>query len=323
MSIAIRGRKLSLAWLKPPPVPPDGNMSLYDHLRELRYRLVFAVVSIIVGMAFCAIFYTQLFSVMMWPLDQAIAELERNRPGMQIEAVTNQVAEPFLVAMKVIGIAGLVLTTPVWVYQLWAFIRPGLLANEKKWARIFVGSATPLFLAGVVSGYIVMPKGIEVLLGFTIDNKNITNQIPLNDLMGLLVRVMLVFGISYLIPLVMLILNFIGILKAQHLTKFRPFIVFGAFVFSAVATPSTDPISMVALALPLTILMLVVEFIARINDKRRAAKGDDPIANDKVLAELNAQDEKDRAEREAKELGSAPTQESVADALGVSGTDKS
>jgi len=323
MSLAIRGRKLSLAWLKPPPVPPDGNMSLYDHLRELRYRLVFSVVAIVVGMIACGFFYNQLFAVLMWPLTQATEQLAISHPGLDIEPVTNQAAEPFMLFIKVIGICGLVLTTPIWVYQLWAFVRPGLLQNEKKWAYIFVGSATPLFLAGVVSGYVVMPKGIEVLLGFTVEGVGITNQIQINDLMSLLVRVMLVFGISYLIPLVMLILNLVGVLKAQHLSKFRPFIIFGAFVFSAVATPSTDPISMVALALPLTILMLIVEAIARVHDKRKAAKGDDPLANDKVLQELNAQDEKERAEREAKELESTPSKESVSDALGLSGSDKS
>lgn len=323
MALTVRGReiKFSLAWLKPPPMPPDGNMSLYDHLRELRYRVVFSVVAIVVAMIVCAFFHEQLFDIMLRPLLVAQKELAITHPELDIRATTKDVAAPFLLNLKVVGVSALVVTAPIWLHQLWAFIVPGLLENEKKWALIFVGSATPLFLAGVASGYLIMPKGIQVLMAFTPEDLNILNLLELNEFLGFLIRVMLVFGISYLIPLVMLMLNVVGVLSAAQMKRFRPFIIFGAFVFAAMATPTTDPISMVAMAIPMTALMLIAEQIAKVNDRRRAARDDDPIAQDKVLAELNAQDEREAAERAAAESGDGPKALESAETPSGSGKD--
>ncbi|MFW6599857.1 twin-arginine translocase subunit TatC [Propionibacteriaceae bacterium Y2011] len=301
MALTVRGRELSFAWLKPPPSPPDGNMSLYDHLRELRYRVLFAMIAVGVGMAVSAIFYNQLYGVLMWPLNTARAELAISHPDLQLQATNNDITSPFIIAMKVVAICGLVFTAPVWLYQLWAFIMPGLLANEKKWARIFVGCATPLFLAGVVTGYLLMPKAVSVLIGFTPEDQGILNLLTVETFLSFLIRVMLVFGASYLIPLLMLMLNFVGVISAKQMKKFRPFIIFGAFLFAAVATPSTDPFSMIALALPLTILMMITEQIAKWNEKRLGRNSDDPLARDKVLQDMLAADEAAKLEAEKAE----------------------
>ena len=116
-------------------------------------------------------------------------------------------------ALKVCLVSGLVLTAPIWLYQLWSFIVPGLLAKEKKWAMIFIGTATPLFLAGVVTGYLIMPKGIAVLLGFTQDG--VANLQNINDFLSFMLRLMVVFGIAFLIPLIVLMLNIVGVVKAS------------------------------------------------------------------------------------------------------------
>lgn len=318
MALTVRGReiKFSLAWLKPPPVPPDGNMSLYDHLRELRYRVVFSVVTIVVGMIVCAFFHEALFDIMLRPLTVAQHQLAETHPDLDIRATTKDVAAPFLLNLKVVGVAALVVTSPIWLHQLWSFIVPGLLANEKKWATIFVGTATPLFLAGVATGYFIMPKGIQVLLAFTPSDLGILNLLELNEFLGFLIRVMLVFGIGYLVPLVMVMLNVVGVLSAVQMKRVRPFIIFGAFVFAAMATPTTDPVSMVAMAIPMTILMLIAEQIAKVNDRRRAKRDEDPIAQDKVLAELNAQDEREAAERAAAEASDEPKALESADKSG-------
>ena len=162
------------------------------------------------------------------------------------------------------------LTGPIWLYQLWAFIVPGLLAKEKKWALIFIGTASPLFAAGVAVGYIVLPKGITVLLSFT--QAGITNLQDINTYLSFLLRVMLVFGIAFLIPLLVLMLNIVGVVKATQLSKYRVYVIFGTFVFGAVATPSTDPFSMLALALPMSLLFLIAEVIAHILDRRKARR---------------------------------------------------
>ncbi|MDN5724655.1 MAG: twin-arginine translocase subunit TatC [Propionibacteriales bacterium] len=265
-------------------------MSLFEHLRELRYRLLISAVAIVAVMILSAFFYQRLYDFLLWPWYQAMAELAISRPDQSTQMVNQGVTAPPILALKMIGLSGLILTCPFWLYQLWAFIAPGLLAQEKKWATIFVGSATPLFLGGVALGYLIMPKGIAMMISFTPEGVDVTNLLELQEFLGFLMRVMLVFGISFLIPLVLLLLNFMGVLRAAHLKKFRPFIIFGSFVFAAMATPTTDPFSMLALAAPMTILCLTAETIARINDKRTGRDTGDGVAQDKVLKQLEEQD---------------------------------
>ena len=288
--------RLSLAWLKPPPAPPDGAMTLFEHLRELRYRLVVASLAIVVGMIICGFFYQDLYTVLLRPYEVAKHTLEVSKPGLQLSVVQIGVGAPFSLAMKIALIGGLVVSGPVWLYQIWSFVVPGLLAKEKKWALIFVAASSPLFAAGVLLGYWIMPKGIAVLVGFTPAKVDTQNLLNVNDFLSFLLRVMLVFGVAFLIPVFVLMLNFIGVIKAKQLAKARSFVIFATFVFGAVATPSTDPISMLALAIPMTALFMASEVIAHISDARKArrlaAVGDeivltDSTAEDKALKELS------------------------------------
>jgi sec-independent protein translocase protein TatC len=282
--------RLNLSWLKPPPAPPDGSMTLFEHLRELRYRLVIAVGAILIGMIVSALFYGQLFDILRYPYDVAIGDLKEKNPDQVTELVNIGITSPFTLALKICAVSGLVLTSPIWLYQLWAFIVPGLLAKEKKWAIIFIGTATPLFLAGVAVGYLVMPKGISVLLGFTQDG--VANLQNINDFLSFLLRLMIVFGIAFLIPLVVLMLNIVGVVKASQLSKARIYVIFGTFVFGAIATPSTDPFSMLALALPMALLFMAAEAIAHILDRRKAKRvvegGEGTVVlRDKALDDLD------------------------------------
>jgi sec-independent protein translocase protein TatC len=282
--------RLNLSWLKPPPAPPDGSMTLFEHLRELRYRLVIAVGAIIIGMIGSALFYPQLFDILRYPYDVAIADLKEKNPDQVTDLVNIGLTSPFTLALKICAVSGMVLTAPIWLYQLWAFIVPGLLAKEKKWAMIFIGTATPLFLAGVAVGYLVMPKGISVLLGFTQDG--VANLQNINDFLSFLLRLMIVFGIAFLIPLVVLMLNIVGVVKARQLSKARIYVIFGTFVFGAIATPSTDPFSMLALALPMSLLFMAAEAIAHVLDRRKAKRaaeaGDGTVVlRDKALDDLD------------------------------------
>ena len=288
MSLTVRGRpiRLSLAWLKPPKAGPDGSMSLFEHIAELRYRLIVMALTVIVGTVAAWFFRDYLTDLIFRPYQVAADALRQKNPEADITLVNNGVASPFTLALKVSALAGILVTSPVLLYQLWSFVVPGLLAKEKKWTLIFLGSATPLFLAGVAVGYYVMPKGLVVLLGFT--ENGIANLQDVNQFLSFLMRFMLVFGVAFLIPEVVLILNIIGVLKATYLSKYRSIIVFGTFVFGAVATPSTDPFSMLALALPMTVLFLVAEVIAHILDRRKARRGTlDPVARDRALRGLS------------------------------------
>jgi sec-independent protein translocase protein TatC len=299
VSLTIKGRPIhfSLKWLKPPPMPPDGTMTLFEHLRELRYRLVVAILAIIAGMIVAWFFRDPLMVILERPYFEAIEDLKAKNPDADTSLVNINLTSPLTLALKVSALAGALLTAPIWLYQLWAFIVPGLLAKEKKWTLIFIAVATPMFVGGVLVGYIVLPKAITVLLSFT--QSGVTNLQDINAYLSFLLRLMVVFGIAFLIPLVVLVLNIVGVVKATTLSKYRTLVIFGTFVFGAVATPSTDPFSMLALAAPMTLLFLAAEVIAHALDRRKerraALAGDDllvqkSVADDKVLRELSEGD---------------------------------
>ncbi|WP_432557368.1 twin-arginine translocase subunit TatC [Granulicoccus sp. GXG6511] len=250
-------------------------MTLFEHLAELRYRLVVAVLWIVLAMIVCALFYGRLYDVLLQPFVSASEALMARRPNAEIQAVNIGVTAPPILALKIVGVAGLIAAAPLWLYQLWAFLAPGLLAKEKKWALLFLAAATPLFLSGVAVGYWVLPKGIEVMLGFTPESVPVANLLDLQYFLTFLIRLMLVFGLAFLLPVVIVTLNLVGVVKARQLASARPFIIFGVFIFGAVATPSTDPFSMLALALPMTVLYGIAEVICRINDKARRRRDPD------------------------------------------------
>ena len=150
-----------------------------------------------------------------------------------------------------------------------ASIAPALLAKEKKYSLIFVAVSLPLFFAGCALGYWVWPKGIEVLLSFTPQYLNITNIVDVANFLSIEIKVVLVFGLSFLLPVVVVGLNMAGVVRGYQLRKARKFVIFGSVVLSAVATPTTDPFSMLALAVPITVMFLVAEVICLIWDKKR------------------------------------------------------
>lgn len=247
-------------------------MALADHLRELRYRFVVALIAVIVGMIVAAFFYDPLYALLLNPWTIAVAELESTHPGIDTAVVNIGVTAPFMLALKVSAVAGIVLSCPVWIYQLWAFIMPALKAQERKWALMFLGAAVPLFVMGVAVGYLVLPKGISVMLSFTPDMVAVTNMLDINSFLSMLLQLMLASGVAFLLPVLLVGLNLAGVLKATHLAKARTYAIFGCFVFGAAVTPSTDPFSMSALAIPMALLYVIAEFICRGNDKRRAKR---------------------------------------------------
>ena len=295
MSLTIKGRPIhfSLKWLKPPPVPPDGTMTLFEHLRELRYRLIVSALAIIAGMVVAWFFRYELLDILQRPYFQAIEALKAKHPDANTSLVNINLTSPLTLSLKVAALAGAIVTAPFWLYQLWAFVVPGLLAKEKKWALIFIAAATPMFVGGVVVAYFVLPKAITVLLSFT--QSGVTNLQDINAYLSFLLRLMLVFGLGFLIPLIVLMLNIVGVIKAKQMAKYRSLVIFGTFVFGAVATPSTDPFSMLAVAAPMALLFLGAEVIAHILDRRKerqaALVGDDlivrhTVSDDNALREL-------------------------------------
>ncbi len=265
-------RRLSLGWLRPPKVPDDGVMALADHLRELRYRVVVSTLVIVAGMIGCAFFYERIMEIMLQPWRTALALLEVNSPGLSVQAVLSGVTSPIILVLQVIAVSGLVLTSPLWLYQVWAYIRPALLAKEKRYAFAFLGVSVPLFLTGVAMGYFVLPQATAIMVGFTPQQIPIDNLVPVDSFLGLMMQLMIVFGIGFLLPVVVVALNLVGVISGKTLKKARGGVIFGCFVFAAAATPGGDPFSMVALAVPMMLLFFLAEGVCHLNDARRVKK---------------------------------------------------
>jgi sec-independent protein translocase protein TatC len=248
------------------PVGADGRMALSDHLRELRARLLKVALIIMLGLAVSLAFYDQLLDLVYDPYRQAQKALGED----VTQATTSGAGGGLLLYLKLCGLAGVVGTSPLWLYQIWAFILPGLHARERKWSRIFAAIAGPLFLAGIALGYVTLPKGLEILIGFNPDG--VTNLVDFNEYLTFFGRTMLVFGIAFEIPLFVVLLNLAGVISGKSLGNHRPWIIVGTFIFAAIATPSADPFTMTFMAVPMVVLFLISEQIARFNDRRRASK---------------------------------------------------
>lgn len=266
-------RRPDLSWLKPPKVPADGVMSLADHLRELRWRLVASVVAVVVGMIVAAVFSDPLLQIVLYPLQVAKDTLAVTNPGLDLRFTLADTLNPFMLRLKVIGVAGLIGVCPFWLYQAWAYIAPALIAKEKKYTLMFLGAAIPLFLFGVVVAYLVLPQGVIVMLQFTPSGTvTVENLLHIDNFLTLMLQLMLVFGLGFLVPVFVVAANLMGLVTGEQLQKWRPVVVFLSFVFGAAATPGTDPFSMLALAIPMTLLFLLAEWICHGNDRRRAKK---------------------------------------------------
>lgn len=262
---------------------PDGRMALADHLRELRARLLRSVLAITLALVVALFFYDILLDLVLAPYNDAKKALGGD---VETKAYIKGATGPLLLQLKLSGIAALVVTSPYWLYQIWAFIVPGLHPSERKWSRIFAAVAGPLFVAGVAVGYYVLPRGLEVLIGFT--PSKLENLVEFGEYFTFFTRMLLVFGVAFEIPLFVVLLNLAGLVSGKALGEHRAWIIVGVFVFAAVATPSTDPFSMLMLALPMTLLFFASELIARVIDRRRRrhlGDVDDDVASDLDLDE--------------------------------------
>jgi sec-independent protein translocase protein TatC len=248
------------------PVGPDGRMALSDHLRELRARILRVAVVMITALVVALFFFDQLFDFVYGPYLQA----QKTLPEGASIATTQGAGGGLMLYLKLCGFAALIGTSPYWLWQIWAFVLPGLHAEERKWSYVFLGAAAPLFLAGILLAYLTLPKGLEVLIGLNPDG--ITNLVEFTEYLQFFTRTMLVFGIAFEIPVFVVLLNLAGVLPGKTLGDYRPWIIVGIFVFAAVATPSTDPFTMTFMAVPMVVLFFISEAIARFNDRRRARK---------------------------------------------------
>jgi sec-independent protein translocase protein TatC len=184
--------------------------------------------------------------------------------------------DPFYLRVKVAVIVGVILSSPVWLYQVWAFVAPGLYAREKRWGYLFLGTAVPLFLAGVTLAYWSLGRSMHYLLGLT--PSGVGNILPVDQYMSFVMAMVLAFGIAFELPLLIVMLNLAGILTHQRFRKWRRVMIFGVFLIAGMANPSPDPLTMLILGGGCAALVEVAELIVWSNDRRRARLHPDPYA---------------------------------------------
>jgi sec-independent protein translocase protein TatC len=249
-------------------------MSLRDHLYELKHRLGLALLALLFGCIAGFLWFQwrvgpvpSLGSLLTGPYCALPSPPRIDFEEGKCVLLQTKPFEAFLVQFKVGLSAGAVLTSPFWLYQIWAFITPGLYDNERKFTRIFVVLASFLFACGAVLAYYVVPKGLAVLVSFGGDQFG--TALAANDYISFVLVMLLVFGVSFELPLLITMLNRIGVLPYRNLKKWRRGIIFALFVFAAIATPGTDPIGMLALSGAMTVLFELAVQIARVHDRKK------------------------------------------------------
>jgi sec-independent protein translocase protein TatC len=249
-------------------------MSLGGHLRELRTRLMWSAAFVLLGSVAGWFLFDEVFDF----LQQPVEEIARER-GMTAVVNFATIAAAFDLRIQVSIFLGVLLASPVWLYQLWAFITPGLKKRERRFALAFMLSGLPLFLAGTWLAWVSLPEFVLILTSFTPSGSS--NVISASDYVLFAIRVLLIFGLAFVMPVVLVLLNFAGILAASSILKSWRLAIFVIAVVSAIATPAAEPMSMFLLMLPLTLLYFVAVGITQLRDR----------AQSKKLARLEAESE--------------------------------
>jgi sec-independent protein translocase protein TatC len=249
---------------------PEGRMPLMEHIRELRNRLIKGALGIIAGMVVGWFLYARAFTFITDPYCRIAIQHTTGCGSNGHPLVVTGVFDPFFVKLKVAFVVGLVVSSPIWLYQLWAFIAPGLYRREKRWTFAFVGTAVPLFALGGLFAYLAMSRGLRFLLGLT--PEGVRPLITIDTYFGYVMAMLLIFGLAFELPLVLVVLNLAGVVSHAFIRKWRRVMIFLVFVFAGAATPSPDPFSMLLLAVPCVLLVELAELFVWLNDRRRSRR---------------------------------------------------
>ncbi|GIF76030.1 twin-arginine translocase subunit TatC [Asanoa siamensis] len=241
----------------------DGSMTLIEHIRELRNRLFKASLALLVCIIIGYFLAQPVFDILKQPYCAQFP----GKSCAEVEFLQLAATDGFLLKLKLALWVGLILASPVWLYQLWAFIAPGLHRHERKYAYFFVALAAPLFVGGAVLAYFVVSKGLHFLLEAGVTG--VEQQLEVTRYIGFVTNMLLIFGVAFEFPLIVLMLNFVGVASAKRLLSWWRVAVFVFFLFSAVVTPTPDPFGMTALGACLSALYFGAVGIAFLNDRRR------------------------------------------------------
>ncbi|HXC77920.1 MAG TPA: twin-arginine translocase subunit TatC [Candidatus Acidoferrum sp.] len=263
----------AVTWLRRPrrAPNPDGRMPVISHLRELRRRLIVVMLILMAGGIVGYLLYPPILHFLEHPYCSVPAD--KRFPGTkdsQCVLVYTGVLDGFTTRLKVSVISGAVLTSPLWLYQVWAFITPGLRKSERKYTVIFVALSTVLFAAGASLAYLVLYKGLNVLISAA--GSGTAALLTANSYLSFVTLMLVIFGAAFELPLLVVMANLVGVLPARLLKKSQRLGIFLIFLFAAIATPSTDPFTMCAMAVPMVVLFEMAVLFALVHDKGKARR---------------------------------------------------
>lgn len=267
-----------MALLKERKSNPEGRMALLDHLKELKNRLFKAAIAVVLGTVGGFLVYQPLLAALIKPIKDL-----NEKEGRQATLNFDGVASSFDLMVQVSIFLGVIIASPVWIYQLWAFIVPGLHKKERRLALSFVAAAVPLFVSGVLLAWLVLPNAIRVLTDFTPAGGS--NFISAEIYLAFVLRLLLAFGIAFLMPVVLVGLNLAGIIKGQQLVKSWRITVFLVCLFAAMAAPGADAMSMFYLAAPMLTLFFAAVGLCILNDRRRERREAKRVAETEATAD--------------------------------------
>jgi sec-independent protein translocase protein TatC len=258
---------------------PDARMPLMEHIRELRNRVIRIALAVTAGSIAGWLIYNPVWDFIKRPYCKAqisspVASALAKSAGPlspHCQLYVTGVFDPLVLRLQISIAVGVIISSPIWLYQIWAFIAPGLFRRERRWAYYFVGAALPLFAIGATIAYFAMTRGLEFLLHLV--PADTTALITINTYLSYAGAMLAIFGIAFELPLVFVLLNLAGVLTHARFRKWRRMIIFLVFAFAAIFTPSPDPLSMLALAVPCVVLVEASEVFAWANDRRRARNG--------------------------------------------------
>ncbi len=221
-------------------------MTLGEHLGELRRRLVICISAVAVGAIITYVLYDQILAVLQAPYCQAVTHTSRH-----CVFYVTQPLQGFALRLNVSAYGGLVIALPVTLYQLWRFVTPGLKANEKKYALPFTFATAGLFALGAFVAYLTFPHAMRFLLDVSGPSKTIVAILSPNSYVTLILLLMVAFGVTFEFPVILVALELAGVLTPAKLSHWRRWAIIGMVLFAGIVTPSSDPFSMLALAIPL------------------------------------------------------------------------
>lgn len=259
--------RLTPKFLRRSEAERTGTMSVMEHLEELRRRIVIAFFAILMGAVVGWFLYPYVLELLRDPFCQYLRDNPEVRPPAGCDLVFNSPVDAFLTKLKMVGFLGLIVALPVVLYQLWAFIVPGLTSREKRWSIPFIVTSTLLFIGGAAFAIWTLPRALEFLLGF--GGEAIVPLITFDRYIGFVTLVTLAFGVSFLFPVILVFLEAVGVLSWQLLASWRRWAILGISVFAAVITPSGDPYTMFAMMIPMYVFYEASIIIGRIMKRSR------------------------------------------------------